>query len=413
MKLGLARVRSALAALGDPQNAYPSVLIAGTNGKGSVARIVESVLLAAGHPVGLYTSPHLRRLTERIRIGGREADPEFLEAVLREWAEAGLLTEAGEFVSAEGELTWFEKITVLAFAAFRRAAVPLAVLEVGLGGRLDATNTVEPLASAIVSIGEDHTQILGRSPFDIAREKAGVMRPGKPLVLGEMPKEVAAFLQQAAGMAGARPVLARRVPGTPENFSYGPYGGMTLGLAGRHQMRNLEVALELLEILAARGFPVDEAALRRGLEEVRHPGRLEIIGDPPAILFDGAHNPQAFASLAAYLKEKAPRNGLTIVLGMMADKDRLQAWNLLKDLKANWIFTEVPNPRSVKRADWEAWAKSLGLTAACFEEPRAALEAARRATKPGGLIVVTGSLYLVGALRPDDSDKKGVGPPVR
>ena len=398
MKLGLERVRSALRAIGNPQDSFPSVLIAGTNGKGSVARILESVLLASGYPVGLYTSPHLERFTERIRRGGEEVEPSCLEEILSEWNRAGILSE-GEIRTPEGDLSWFEKITVLAFAAFRRLGVPLAVLEVGLGGRLDATNAADPLVSAIVSIGEDHTRLLGRSLFDIAKEKAGVMREGKPVVLGNIRGDVLEFLQQAAYLQAAMPVVARRLPGTPENFSYGPYGGMKLGLKGGHQLQNAGVAIELLEILATHGFTVSEGALRKGLAEVRHPGRLELFAGSPPILLDGAHNPPAFAALAAYLREEGPKAGVTVLIGMMADKDRLQAWNLLKTLNPRFVFTEVPVLRSVKKEDWEAWSRSLGLQAPCFAEPLEAFQEARRLTPPDGMVVITGSLYLVGALR--------------
>jgi dihydrofolate synthase/folylpolyglutamate synthase len=400
MKLGLERVRAALVVLENPHQAYSSVLIAGTNGKGSVARILESVLVLAGHRVGLYTSPHLQRFTERIRVGGKEVEEKRLEEALSDFQSRGLLNAEGEMHAPSGErLTWFEKVTILAFEVFRRAGVSLAVLEVGLGGRLDATNVVDPLASAIVSVGLDHTEVLGNSLFEIAREKAGVMRAGKPLVLGEIPKEVREFLIQAAYLEGARPISARRLEGTNEDFFYGPYGGMKLGLEGEHQMRNAEVALELLEILAGAGFPVDEASLRRGLAEARHPGRLEWFPGQPPILLDGAHNPQAFEVLVRYLKARGPHSGLTILLGMMGDKDRLQAWQILKALSPRWILTEVPSPRTVRKGDWEGWARSLGENAACFADPREALKKARETTPKDGLVVVTGSLYLVGFLR--------------
>ncbi|MCE9624681.1 MAG: hypothetical protein K8R69_04370, partial [Deltaproteobacteria bacterium] len=196
MRLGLHRIRELLAKLKHPERAYASVLIAGTNGKGSVARMIASVLGEAGYRTGLYTSPHMQRFTERIQVNGRELSEAALEEILCDWEAQGLMDATGRLPAGEGEcLTWFEKATLLAFEAFRREAVEIAVLEVGLGGRMDATNAAEPLVSAITTLGLDHTEVLGPTLEDIAREKAGVLRMGRPLILGAMPEATRSWLR--------------------------------------------------------------------------------------------------------------------------------------------------------------------------------------------------------------------------
>ncbi|MDX1387324.1 MAG: Mur ligase family protein, partial [bacterium] len=223
-KLGTQRVTRVLREIGDPHLKYPAVLIGGTNGKGTVGRILESILLQAGYPVGLYTSPHVERFNERIRVGGAEESDQELESALQFFLDKGLLSEQGALrVPGEEEtLTWFEKTTVLAFEVFRRRKISLALLEVGLGARLDATNVVDPLVSVITSVSRDHTEVLGESLFEIAREKSAVMRPGRPLILGPMQRDVRTFLNKAARLAGAKPVTPEPGEGSVEDFHYGP-----------------------------------------------------------------------------------------------------------------------------------------------------------------------------------------------
>ncbi|MDL1873254.1 bifunctional folylpolyglutamate synthase/dihydrofolate synthase [Deltaproteobacteria bacterium PRO3] len=400
MSLGLHRMRELLEKIGHPDKAFACVLIAGTNGKGSTARMVESVLRCAGYRTGLYTSPHLVRFSERIRIGGREVSAERLEEILADWERAGLADAEGGIPAGEGErLTWFEQATLLAFEVFRREGVEFAVLEVGLGGRLDATNAAEPLASAIVSIGLDHTEVLGATLAEIAREKAGVLRPWRPLVLGAMPEKVREELRRLALEAGAFPILAGEPEGEPRDFSYADFTELSIPLEGRHQLANAAVAIELLWALAVRGWPWSETELREGLAAVSHPGRLERVEGAPPVLLDGAHNPQALEALGRYIQEKFPGRPVSVVLAMSKEKDPRAALGILGALKPRWYFTVFPNERSLPLERWRELAAAEGLTGDFFEKPEAALGRARTETPPEGLVVATGSLFLVGGLR--------------
>lgn len=280
--LKLERVRATLDRLGSPERRVPSVLIAGTNGKGATAAIVHSIWSEAGLRVGLYTSPHLVHFTERIRIGHAELSRERVVAGVERLRD---LTE-----SAGIALTFFEMATVLAFLAFAEDELDAAVLEVGLGGRLDATNVAEPLASAVVSIGFDHEVFLGDTLAAIAREKAGVMRPGRPVVLGgALPAEAREALLARAAQIGARVVDAD--PTRPELAA--------TALCGAHMRRNAAVALSLVEA-AGEAFPAlcaDARAVRAGLGGVRWPGRLEVVHHRPLVVVDGAHNRAGVAAL--------------------------------------------------------------------------------------------------------------------
>jgi len=390
MKFGLDRIRRVLERLGNPERRYPSALIAGTNGKGSTARMVDSVLREAGNKTGLYTSPHLERFNERILIGGREVSDESLEAVLQDFQRESLPIE---------DLTWFEKATLLAFEIFRREKIDIAVLEVGLGGRLDATNVVDPPVSAITSISRDHVEVLGNSLFDIAREKAGVMRLGRPIVLGPMKTELRDFLQKACRMGGAEPVTPSAPLGTPEDFEYDCFAHLQLGLEGAHQLRNAAVAVEILKALRAQGIAWNEEHLRRGFRQVRNPGRLEWVEGAPPILLDGAHNEESLAATVDYLGKKFPQTGPTLVLGMMADKDSRAAVQILKQLQPKWVLTEVSSPRSLKMFEWRRICEQEKIDGDILASPEAALSRARELTSADRPIVVTGSLYLVGEIR--------------
>ncbi len=400
MSLGLHRMRELLEKTGRPDKAFACVLIAGTNGKGSTARMVESVLRRAGYRTGLYTSPHLVRFSERVRIDGCEVAAERLEEILADWERAGIADAEGGIPAGEGErLTWFEQATLLAFEAFRRGGVQLAVLEVGLGGRLDATNAAEPLASAVVSIGLDHTEVLGATLSEIAREKAGVLRPWRPLVLGAMPEPVREELRRLALEAGAFPILAGEPEGESGDFSYADFTGLAIPLAGRHQLANAAVAIELLWALAVRGWPWSETELREGLAAASHPGRLERVEGAPLALLDGAHNPQALEALVRHIRQECPGRPVSVVLAMAKEKDPRAALGILGALRPKWYFTVFPNERSLPLERWRHLAAETGIAGEFFEAPEAALARARAESPPEGLVVATGSLFLVGRLR--------------
>jgi dihydrofolate synthase/folylpolyglutamate synthase len=431
-RLGLERVCAVLERLGYPEKTFPSVLIAGTNGKGSVCRMVESVMLAAGYPVGLYTSPHVERFTERIRVDGEEVPEDFLEEILRDFYHRGILNSEGEmeipvvrgfspvpdrqvrpFGSESGLkalATWFEKTTVLAFEVFRRKQVPLAVLEVGLGARLDATNVVDSLVSGIASVSYDHTEVLGNSLFEIAQEKAAVMRSGRPVVLGPMAENVRTFLNKAARMGQAKPVMPVMPRGTWRNFSYGPFENLRLSLPGGHQLGNAATAIEILVALKETGFKIDNSHIHRGLEQARLPGRLEIFPGEPTILLDGAHNEASMEALVEFIQREFSDRPLTVLLGMMQDKDVSKVLEILAmlvvrgfspDPQTRYIFTQVSSPRAVTTDQWGKWLRAPGrmLQGDLVRDPHEALEVARRVAPPEGVLVITGSFYLVGELR--------------
>jgi dihydrofolate synthase/folylpolyglutamate synthase len=393
MKFGLANMTAICDALDHPERAFPSVLIAGTNGKGSVAAMADTALRAQGHVTGRYTSPHLHRLEERFSIAGTDVGSDALEAA------ADRVRTAVDRLLVSGRLdalpTFFEYTTAVAFDLFREARVDVAVLEVGLGGRLDATNVVTPVATAIVSIDFDHQAQLGDSIASIAAEKAGIIKPGVPVVCGAMAPEALAVIARIAAQreaplldAGGDRALADRVDAIP------------LGLRGAHQRLNAAVALRLLEVIDAdhrHGLRVSESARTAGLADTRWPGRLETISyRKRPLLLDAAHNPAGARALASYLLEKAPR-GVTMVFGVMQDKAVEEMLRALGPAARRIICTTAPTPRAMPAADVLAIARSLGLDAVAVEDPVAAVERSYEGAEP---VVLAGSIFLLGAVRP-------------
>lgn len=404
MVLGLDRVREALAALGDPHAAVPAVHVAGTNGKGSVCAMVESIARAAGLRAGLYTSPHLSRFAERIRVGGEPVGDAAFEAALSAALER-----------VPSPLTFFEALTVAAFVAFRDAGVDLAILEVGLGGRLDATNVVAaPLCTAITSIALDHQALLGPTLADIAREKAGILKPGAPAVLGPLAPEADATIEAVAQAVGAGPRLrvaragdgggagdiavGRAGSGGRAARIAGPGRGaieVELGLRGAHQAENAGVACGVAWQLAGR-WPAIDRALPAGLAAARWPGRLERIDAGGAqVLLDCAHNPHGAEALAAWLDEEGPGPARTaLVFGAMADK----GWGeMLQTLAPRALRRFYVTPQGRAAAPLEALRQVA--PGEPIGDPGAAVTRAIEGAAPGGLVVVTGSIYLVGEVR--------------
>jgi dihydrofolate synthase / folylpolyglutamate synthase len=392
MKFGLANMAALCEALDHPERAFPSILIAGTNGKGSVAAMVDAALIAQGYRSGRYTSPHLQRLEERFAIGGRDVGADRLEAsATRIRAAVDALLLSGRL---EALPTFFECTTAVAFDLFREARVDAAVLEVGLGGRLDATNVVTPIAAAIVSIDFDHQAQLGDTRTSIAAEKAGIIKPGIPVVCGAMPPDAMEVIARAASACAAPLVvtdgdaaLADRVAAIP------------LALEGAHQRLNAAVALRLLEVVDAdprHGLRVDEPARRAGLATARWPGRLETLGyrDRP-LLLDAAHNPAGARALASYLMSRWP-DGVTLVFGAMKDKAVAEMLQALAPAARLLVCTTAPTPRAMTAAALLDVARALGLEAAAVDDPMAAVDRAYAASRP---IVVAGSIFLLGAVR--------------
>jgi len=376
MLLGLDRVHDALDALGRPQDDLRVVHVTGSNGKGSVSAMVESIARAAGLRTGLYTSPHLCRFAERIRVDGAPIDDALFSRAL------GAVLDR-----CRPDLTFFESLTLAAFHAFRDAEVDLAVLEVGLGGRLDATNVVrEPLVTAITTITLEHTEILGDTLEHIAREKAGIFKPGSPVVLGPLEPEADREVARIAGAVGAGPI--RRARGAEVR-------GMSIGLPGPHQLDNAAVAAAIASFLERR-WPAIGAAVKPGLLQVEWPGRFERItrGDVTVVL-DCAHNPQGAAALAATLHDEAIDPAQTsLVFGALGDKD----WGgMLAALLPRVSRRYYATPKGRKAAALEELQR-LGRGEA-VGDPIAAVEQAISESKAGDTVVVTGSIYLVGEVR--------------
>lgn len=397
IKFGLETIQALVAALGHPERDYPTLLVAGTNGKGSVVAYADAALRASGRRVGRYISPHLVRMNERIAVDGRditEADLQRAVGEVRETAEELVRRRV-----IPDHPTYFEALTAAAFLHFRRARVEAAVLEVGMGGRLDATNVADPLASAIVSIDLDHQFFLGTTLAAISREKAGVLRPGRSTVLGPLSAEARAVIEERAAAIGARLVDATAGvertllrDGLGLRTPRGAYGDLR-PLAGAHQADNLVVAVRLLEEAQRAGLGVDLGRLPAGIARTRWPGRLEWVpGDPP-LLLDGAHNPAAARALADHLRTLGP---FVLLFGVMADKDVAELARILFPLARSVVLTA---PRVGRAASPEEIARRAGSWAAGAQrEPDSgkALALARRLAPRGRPVVVAGSLYLVG-----------------
>ncbi|HEY1403876.1 MAG TPA: folylpolyglutamate synthase/dihydrofolate synthase family protein [Pyrinomonadaceae bacterium] len=407
IKLGLDNIERLLAALGSPERAYPSIQIAGTNGKGSTAAMLDSICRASGVRAGLYTSPHLVSITERIRLAGREITrAEFARLATR------VRAASTELKTTTGALpTFFEQVTAIALLAFREAQVELAILETGLGGRLDATTAARAGVLAITPIALDHQEYLGDTLPAIAAEKAAIIRAGVAVVVAPQPDAVHAVVLARCRECYVTPRFATgdiRIEGADASgrprvtFKTGTdvYKDVLLSLRGRHQATNAAVAIALAEVLRERGFPITRERVIKGLETAAHAGRLELIPGKPSLLFDGAHNAAGARALRDYLDEftDAP---VTLVLGAMRDKDLDEIAATLFPAAHKLILTRPTNPRAAALDALErlAAAQDGDKTPVLSESPADALRAAEACTPPEGIICVTGSLYLVGEVK--------------
>jgi dihydrofolate synthase / folylpolyglutamate synthase len=407
IKFGLDSITGIVAALDHPERSFASVHVAGTNGKGSVTAMVDTALRAAGHRSARYTSPHLVDLTERFVIDGRPIQLEALSAVVADVRTViDRLRDGGRL---DVHPTFFEVTTAVAFELFRRGSVEIAVCEVGLGGRLDATNVVQPLVTAITSIGLDHQRYLGQTLPEIAIEKAGILKPGVPVIVGKMAAEAFSAIADIARDRGCAIVRAwdgvtaddlgpgtdsrRRVHlRTPSH----DYGEVELGLRGSHQVDNAVVAIQLLEALDARGIAVPPAAIAEGISHVRWPGRLDLIRLPDGreVLLDAAHNADGAAALSAFLRTMSPEKP-PLVFAAMRDK---AIDTMLKELAKTvgaFVFTCASNPRSADPADLAGRARAIAPALLVEVEPSPA-RALTVAWRIAPRIVVAGSIFLIG-----------------
>jgi dihydrofolate synthase/folylpolyglutamate synthase len=403
VKFGLETMRALMAELGHPERAFSALLVAGTNGKGSAVACVDAVLRASGRRTGRYTSPHLVRLNERIAVSGRDVTDHDLEVAVR-----SVRTAAERLVKRAvlpSHPTFFEALTAAAFVHFRRKGVEVAVLEVGLGARLDATNVADPLASAITSVALDHQVYLGRTLASIAREKAGVLRRGRPTVVGPLPAPALRAVRARARTMGARLVEARRdtrvvVHGdrvdvhTPRRsyLAVQPF-------PGEHQHDNLLVAVRLLEEAQGEGLHVDLDAAPQALSRARWPGRLEWVDGDPPLLLDGAHNPAGARTLAAYLAGRGP---YVLLFAAMNDKDVAGLARPLFPRAAAVVLTRPRLPRALHPAEIATRVGSLGADAHLRPAVVHGLALARRLARRAGRgtpVVVAGTLFLVGEVK--------------
>ncbi|MEE9204484.1 MAG: folylpolyglutamate synthase/dihydrofolate synthase family protein [Nitrospirales bacterium] len=401
IKLGLDTIEALLQRLGRPHERYATLHIGGTNGKGSTAAMAAAVLQSAGYRVGLYTSPHLVDFRERIRVNGcaiSEATVTDLTAHLRETVEHGL------------HPTFFEFTTALAFQHFADSDVEVAVVEVGLGGRFDATNVVTPIAAAITNIALDHQNYLGDTIEAIAFEKAGIIKPRVPVVVGRLSSEAAEVIRRVASKQAA-PLwtLKRDFRVDGESLAGFHYSGPQLTcpdlfcpLAGTHQLDNVACALALLEVATRWGFRLSDEAIQAGLRELIWEGRLETVEFGPRVVLDGAHNPAAAQAVAAYLATQRiehPDARIIVVVGMMRDKDREGFLRTVLPHADDMIVTQAQIPRAATVEELLASLGERAHGARTASHPADALQLARSLADPEDLILVTGSLILVGELK--------------
>jgi dihydrofolate synthase/folylpolyglutamate synthase len=406
IKFGLENIRAMLEGLGHPELAFRSVHVAGTNGKGSVTAMVDAALRAAGHRSGRYTSPHLIDLTERFVIDGQPtSDADLARAVERVRTTIGDLQGQGRL---DVHPTFFEVTTAAAFEIFRNASVEVAVCEVGLGGRLDATNVLSPMVTAITSIAFDHQQYLGDTATEIAAEKAGIIKRGVPIVMGPLEAEAARVIRDIAHECDAPLVRAHdgvSVEALPPHPAGGQairlrtprqdYGVVEIGLEGRHQIDNAVVAVRVLECLDEAGLTVPQAAVLGGLASVKWPGRLEhvCLANGRSALLDAAHNPAGAAALAAFLARQGSRRPL--VFAAMRDKDARGILTALCPCISALVLTRASNPRSADPLSLQDIATGLTTGLPVHVEDSVG-DALTYAWKLNPHIVVAGSIFLLG-----------------
>ena len=417
-KFDLTHMRVLLNALDHPERRFPSVLIAGTNGKGSTAATLASILQASGLRTGLYTSPHLVRINERICINGENIDDEKFALV------HDMVERTAERLIEDGELPWhpsfFEMLTAMAFEHFATSKLNIAVLEVGMGGRLDATNVVDPRVSVITDISLDHEKFLGNTIAEIAREKAGIIRPrGVVVTLPQTPaaNDVIgnAILDQNATAVSAAPYVPPVSPAAP---SYAPTNTgdprilsryplqlpgkqilVETSLIGRHQLRNIALAIGAAEELSKQGFPVTAESIEQGIRETRWPGRFQVIpatASAPEYVFDVAHNPAGAWALRSTLSNSYEDRRLIFIFGAMRDKAIAEMCEILFPLAERVIATQADNPRSATPQEITQAAQRTHAEIEPSPDVPSALARAKEIAGTDGIIVITGSIYVVG-----------------
>ena len=408
VKLGLDTTQALLRAMQVDPLKLPCVHVAGTNGKGSVSAMIESVLRVAGLRTALYTSPHLIRFNERIRVRGETIPDNELIRLLNEVEQADQ-AQAAEPGGRVG--TFFEMTTAVAFKWFLEQQVQLAVMETGMGGRLDSTNVIVPLVSVITEIGMEHKSFLGDTLEKIAGEKAGIIKPGRPVVTGKQRAAVARVIEEKAQAVGA-PLLRADERVSVKRLSQdldgqvfsietadGPWAPVRLPLLGDFQLANCALAITALEWLRDNlNLPLTQDIIRAGLEQTRWPGRCQVVSRDPVFLVDVAHNPDAAQALAAFLKKFRGDKPVALICGMLSDKDAEGFFRLLKPVVDACVLVPLDSERSMPLEKLMAAAKAAKLPAAEGLLPAAVKNAKKWAKKNNGIVVAAGSLYLASAV---------------
>src|SRR3990172_6739230 len=408
IKLGLSNSARLLNYLGNPHLRYPTVHIAGTNGKGSVCAILESILCAGGLRTGLYTSPHLVSFSERVRISRKEIEPEFI----------------AEFVNYlrpridRDQYTFFEVTTALALLYFAEQKVDFAVIETGLGGRLDSTNLVQPEVAGITNIALEHTDILGKTLRKIAFEKGGIIKKGVSTVTGVVNKEVKRFLRQVCQKKDSRFIAVQDTSNWKiEKLSLGgcqfsarvenqKYSQLFVNLAGRHQVTNAVFALNVAEELRLKSWKLSQAAVRKGLKSVFWPARFQVWRKKPLVILDAAHNPSGLEILVQALADLLPERKVNFVFGVMSDKDYSSMLKLLAPLAKEMTFVQPQGERAARLSDLSRVAKKLKMNCSTADSVQEGYRQVLKSSAREDIICVTGSHYTLGEVLSSSSTRK-------
>jgi dihydrofolate synthase/folylpolyglutamate synthase len=409
MIFGLTQVERILSATGNPHKEIQSIHIGGTNGKGSTAAMMSSILQKEGYRVGLYTSPHLIRFTERIKVNGKEIAEEEV-AALTEWMRKEI-----ETAGIAPPFTFFDFTTAMALHYFKQKLVDLAVLEVGLGGRLDSTNVVDPLVSVITNVAKDHEEHLGKTILKIAREKAGIIKKGRPLITAVTQPHVLRLFSRVCQENGT-PLFRvgkefRYARGEDGDFTYEglhrKLWSVHVNLKGFHQVINAATAFGAMEVLEDLGYRVSTDAMIDGVREVEWPGRLEMVSSSPRVILDGAHNPAGALVLKESLEKEFQFQHLILLIGIMRDKDIQSMLHLLGPLADHIILTRPHTNRATPPLLLKRMLGRGGKKAEIVEDLNEALERGLSLIKKEDLLCITGSLYTVGEARAYFRPKRG------
>lgn len=397
-KPGLERTQELLSLLGNPQEKLKFIHIAGTNGKGSCAAMTASVMKACGYKTGLFISPYLFRFNERMQINGREIGDDVL---------ADIVTRIKPLADKMAEHpTEFEMMTAAALLWYAEESCDIVVLEVGLGGRLDATNVIEaPEAAVIMNIGLDHTMYLGDTVEKIAAEKAGIIKSGCDVVLYQQSESVTEVIRNVCLERGAKLHISDVSAIKPEFDSLDgqvfAYKGESyaLPLLGANQLKNAAVVIELVSVLRGRGWVLEQSDVEHGIYAVSWPGRFEVVHDDPYFVVDGGHNPQCAASVAENIRNYFPASRRVFLVGILADKDYMSVMDILAEVADEFICVTPESPRALKAEELAKALEKYGKPVSACADVREGVSAAMDAARRGGMVCATGSLYMVGEIR--------------